>query len=160
MDVKLEILSENEAIAAVHGGARYDFIASIGNPPYSVESADHRGLLLALFRGSAAEVLGQDYYDMEGNGEGAPTLEHVREIRLAAARFPRFADCGRSCSLMVHCAAGYSRSPAFALIFLVALGFSEDQAYQKLRSLKRSFRPNRGLLELAGISFYNLDFQA
>jgi predicted protein tyrosine phosphatase len=74
----------------------------------------------------------------------APTHEHIR----ALIEFGR--DWSGNGSMLVHCRAGSSRSPAAAMILAAALERPEtDDLVLRVATAKAYFKPHRGMLALA-----------
>ena len=79
---------------------------------------------------------------MPGEVGAGPTVEQIRQIADFGRRVPEGAR------LLVHCYAGISRSPAAAMIVLMARGASFMDAQAIVKSVRPQARPNRLMLEL------------
>lgn len=84
------------------------------------------------------------FYDVEAETPGyvAPTAE------LLKAALDHATDLADGDRLLIHCHAGKSRSPAFALGVLVQSGLSADEALQKVQALRPLIIPNRLMISL------------
>jgi predicted protein tyrosine phosphatase len=73
-----------------------------------------------------------------------PLAEHIAEL---VAFGQRWAGLG---SIVVHCRAGTSRSPAAAMILAAVLpGPKSDDLVRRVATAKTYYRPHRGMLALA-----------
>ena len=79
---------------------------------------------------------------LPGEIGAGPTVEQIRQIADFGRRVPEGAR------LLVHCYAGISRSPAAAMIVLMARGASFMDAQAIVKSVRPQARPNRLMLEL------------
>lgn len=72
----------------------------------------------------------------------APTKHHVDQMI-------QFARMARSDNMMVHCAAGHSRSPAVAIVWLVVRGHSPKDAVQQVKNSRPGIVPHLKFLAFA-----------
>lgn len=84
------------------------------------------------------------FHDVEReiNGYVAP------DARKLAAALAHVADLPNDARLLVHCHAGKSRSPAFALGVLVAAGMTPAEAMTKVKLLRPFVIPNRMIVAM------------
>lgn len=83
-----------------------------------------------------------DVYTIEGF-ENPPSYQHIKILIQFIKSIPD------NCSLLIHCAAGISRSTAVGLIVMCEKGFDYRLAYRILkRSHSNIFRPNKLLWKL------------
>jgi predicted protein tyrosine phosphatase len=76
-------------------------------------------------------------------GRWAPRRHHVQSII-------EFARGGLTEGrVLIHCAAGISRSTAAGLVCLVAVGMNPEEAVAKLQTVKKEMCPNRSIVFLA-----------
>lgn len=81
-----------------------------------------------------------DTYLSSGDWIG-PASQHIKEL----INFSR--DWAGNSTLLIHCRAGSSRSPAAALVSIASIGRSD--LITRVLNEKSYFRPNRRMLELA-----------
>jgi predicted protein tyrosine phosphatase len=143
VDIVLQVCSEAEAICACQAQPRFDLIVSIDACTNMFEQAE-RAKVLALFEQHADRVVSFNFMDTcdELNMDG-PRASDAREAR----------SLGRSlrpgARVLVHCVAGVSRSPAFAMLMLEARGLSREQSLAVVKRIRPISRPNKLLLQLA-----------
>jgi predicted protein tyrosine phosphatase len=91
-----------------------------------------------------ASGLPRRFQDVEAETQGyvAPTAD------LLTAALDHVSDLSGGDRLLIHCHAGKSRSPAFALGVLVRSGLSPHAALQKVRALRPLIIPNRLMISL------------
>ena len=140
----IQICSLEEAREADHRG--YGGVITIEDSlvqePLRVESFETRQLVLRFDDITADPV--EDYLQPLFDDCVLPNESHVR----AALTFAR--ECGET-SLLIHCHAGISRSPAIALAILSDwLGEGhEEEAVMELLKIARLCTPNELVVEIA-----------
>lgn len=117
--IRLSILGEREL--AGHPGV--DALISISEPGEARPPLPETGALLTL-----------DFYDLRQPEPGlrGPTRADARALRTFARQHVR-----PGMHVLVHCAAGISRSPAAALAPLLTLGLTPDQAIAEVLRVTR-----------------------
>ncbi|SAL78512.1 dual specificity protein phosphatase family protein [Caballeronia telluris] len=134
-DFQLSVLGLSEVNHAATKSASH--VVSLVDPgtalPHAIASLDSgRRLLLEV-------------YDALDSIEGRPAPDH--EDANALCRFADTLNTTNLSHLLVHCHMGRSRSAAAAAIILVRLGYSPDDAFERVRAVRDPIWPNWTLLE-------------
>jgi predicted protein tyrosine phosphatase len=90
--------------------------------------------------------------DISGPCPTGPSHSMMRDMigTFQAIRFLQvLAEPEPSTHVLFHCAAGISRSPAAAFVFLVVLGWSYKDAYAELLRVRGIVQPNLYMIKLA-----------
>ena len=144
LDLDLQVCSEAEAICVCQAQPRFDLIVSIDACTNMYEQAE-RAKILALLEQHADRVVSFNFMDTcdELNMDG-PRASDAREAKILGQSLKPGAR------VLVHCVAGVSRSPAFAMLMLEARGLSREQSLAVVKRIRPISRPNKLLLKLAG----------
>lgn len=133
LDISLRVLSWKEAAAFVHLWPTH--LVSVVDPDDAqLVASSPRPDLIRL------ELFVSDVTD-PGHPHAATEQDTARIVAFGR-------DMHDGSKLLAHCRAGIGRSPAAALIALVAAGMPVDDAWQQLRAVRSRARPNPWLLLL------------
>ncbi|RPH75149.1 hypothetical protein EHM76_02275 [bacterium] len=143
----IEVVCKLEALRRVRSGRKiYDGIVSISNPPSSLREQAQRVRDVKQLQRATNQFLGLEFYDTEDrNRDGAPQQSHLEQVRA----FFRGFDPSAPTTILVHCEAGVSRSPAMAAVGLTVSGYSHADAILFVKQIcHQTIRPNRLICQL------------
>lgn len=134
MTTPIAIFSQEDA--AAHGMGDWRSVVSIGSPGSEQPFMMCQNVLRLEFDDVSYNTL-----TTRRAGYQPPTIGDMRALVtfLATAEAP----------IMFHCAAGISRSPAAAIIYLRMRGMSVHMAHSMVGQIRPEARPNTLVLELA-----------
>ncbi|MCA6430270.1 MAG: dual specificity protein phosphatase family protein [Cytophagales bacterium] len=140
--IDLIIASRALASKILHNPNRHvDFLVSIGCPDRTPPSGYYtippeRKLKLTFV----------DYMD-DNDDPYPPTTDDVQNI-INFVRYTIQPACQQPPVVLVHCEAGISRSAAVSQIILEELGFTKEEALDKILTVRPQARPNKYLLDI------------
>jgi predicted protein tyrosine phosphatase len=143
-NLDLHVLDESTACDRVSGGEKFDMIISIST------DKPERDRLHQFFSACCEDVVALAFYDTcDFDSRNAPSTYHIGAIQEAAVRVrDRLAD-KLPTRVLIHCFAGWRRSPAAAQILLEVLGATPDESHAMVEKLRPRMWPNTLMLNLA-----------
>jgi len=155
-DIDLTILGMKEVEEEMNKGVKWDVIVSILCPPADTMETQKNATFRARLQKSCTSknILCMDFDDVDsvcGTDTTPPTESHVLLIKtLAMGSYVEHwsKHDGTKLRVLMHCAAGISRSTAAALIYLHEVGYTKKDAIEIMRKVRVRPTPDPNVLML------------
>jgi len=144
---KVEICGVEE-LTSKFKSKEFDVVVSIRDPVISLQTAGEAAIIQCMIAQHCSTVYLFEFKDIRGRrntSPDAPDLDNVTEMYEAIRMILDESDATK---ILVHCAAGISRSSAFAYMFWRTVGLNNKKAREKIRLVRPQARPNERIIHL------------